>query len=571
MAYVVTQSCCVDASCTLACPVNCIHPAPGEPGFGETEMVFIDADSCVGCGACVTACPAGAIRPDTRLDELEQPFVSMAADFYETFGRERPPLLPVPAQRRLTGPGPFRVAVVGAGPAGMYVADELLKHPEVSVDVFDRLPTPYGLVRGGVAPDHQATRGVEKLFRAVEEQPGFDYRLNVEVGRDVSHDELAAHHDAVVYAIGASADRRLGIDGEDLRGSLPATEVVGWYNAHPDNASLEVPLQSSRAVVIGNGNVALDVARVLTTPVEELARTDISDHALTALRESHVDEVVLVGRRSPEAAAFTMPELIGLSGRATNVRLEGVEPGDLDDPRGRLLAELAERPHLAGRPTITFRFRSMPLEILGEDGSVAGVRLARTDLADGKVSATDEVEELATSLVVRAVGHRVGALPAGLADDSLSHERGRVRPGVYVAGWLKRGPSGFIGTNKTCAEETVAVLLDDLEVSAVTPRPRSEFDELLARRTTVVDRAGWRRIDEEERRRGVDRGANRSRMSDTSEMVAVASQAGRRPDNLRAVDAPARTGGPWLSKTPRRRRSTDARRAGRSTTARDAS
>lgn len=279
MAYVVTQSCCADASCVVACPVNCIHPAPGEPGFGTTEMVYVDAAACVGCGACATACPVSAMVPDAALTTRQLPFLDLNASYYDAFPHaDRTPVALVPQQRRLTRPGPFRVAVVGAGPAGLYTADELLKHPEVDgVDVYDRLRTPYGLVRHGVAPDHASTKLVTRLFEAIERQPRFRYFLGVDVGAPgdadrVTLDDLRAHYDAVVYAVGASADRALDIPGEELAGSLPATALVGWYNGHPEQQDLDVPLTHERAVVVGNGNVALDVARILARPLDVLER-----------------------------------------------------------------------------------------------------------------------------------------------------------------------------------------------------------------------------------------------------------------------------------------------------------
>ena len=240
-------------------------------------MLYVDARSCVDCGACLTACPVDAIQPHTSLTPQQEPFVALNAEYYDAFPHtDRTPLALVPRQRRLTRRGPFRFAVVGSGPAGMYVADELLRHPEVTVDVIDRLPTPYGLVRAGVAPDHQATKQVTTLFEAIEREPGFDYLLGVEVGRDVTHDELACHYDGIVYAVGAANDRRLGIPGEDLPGSISATDLVGWYNGHPDKQDLRVPLHHERVVVVGNGNVALDVARILTTDPDDLATTDIA-------------------------------------------------------------------------------------------------------------------------------------------------------------------------------------------------------------------------------------------------------------------------------------------------------
>ena len=522
MAYVVTRSCCADASCVVACPVNCIHPAPGEPGFAEAEMLYIDEKSCVGCGACVTACPVGAIVPDTVLSDDQQPFVALAAEYYDVFPHaDRAPLAPVPAQRRLVRPGPFRVAVVGAGPAGLYAADELLTHPEVSVDVYDRLPTPHGLVRAGVAPDHPDTRAVERLFRAVEDHERFRYFLNVSVGSGLTLEDLEAQYDAVLYAVGAASDRRLGIPGEELAGSVSATALVGWYNGHPDHAALHVPLGHERAVVIGTGNVALDVARVLTSDPAALERTDMAALPWAALSRSRVREVVVLGRRGAEHAAFTTPELIALVGRDDlDVRLEGAPPvGDTE--RDRVLRALADRPAAAGLPRIVLRFDSVPVQVLGDEVAT-GVRLA-----DGS--------EVEAGLVVRAVGYHgepVADLPYDAETGCVPHDRGRVRPGVYVAGWVKRGPSGFIGTNKTCAQETVAVLLDDLD-AGVLPAPVGTRESIEAvvrgRCPDVVDLAGWRAIDAEERRRGAARGRPRAKIVDVEEMVRVARSVARAP------------------------------------------
>ena len=373
----------------------------------------------------MTACPVGAIVPDHVLTDEQQPFVALAAEYYDAFPHaDRTPVALVPRQRRLKARGPFRVAVVGAGPAGMYAADELLKHPEVSVDVLDRLDLPHGLVRYGVAQDHPKTREVARLFEVMERQPGFRYRLGVEVGRDVSHDELAEEYDAVVYATGSSADRRLDIPGAELPGVLGGTALATWSNGHPELRDLQLPaaVAGGRAVVIGAGNVALDLARLLTDPRVGAA------------------EVVVLGRRGPEVAAFTTPELIGLAGLSdVDVLLDGAAPAGAG-VRARLLAELSRRTPRPGRPRIVLRFHAPVAEVLGTDRAT-GVRLA-----DGGTIAAD--------LVVGAIGHEWSPL---------AHDRGRVRPGVYVVGWAKRGPTGFIGTNKSCAEETVSALLDDLD------------------------------------------------------------------------------------------------------------
>lgn len=481
MPYVVTQSCCADASCVVACPVNCIHPAPGEPGFATAEMLYVDPKSCVDCGACATACPADAIVPLASLTEQQQPFVALNAEYYDAFAHaDRAPVAVVPPQRRLRAAGPFRVAVVGAGPAGLYAADELLRHPEISVDVYDRLPTPYGLVRAGVAPDHQQTKQVEQLFAAIERQPGFRYFLNVDVGRDVKLADLSARYQGVVYAVGAASDRPLGIEGEHLPGSLSATELVGWYNGHPERQDLDVGLESlpsGRVVVVGNGNVALDVARILTIDPASLEHTAVAALPWAALCRSEVREVVVLGRRGPAQAAFTVPELVGLAGlRDVDVLVETDGPIQGTDTRSRLISELARRRARPGRRRIVLRFLTSPLRILGDDadgsdGRVCGIEVVRNRLdpdAAGILRAvsTGETEVLEAGLVLRAVGYHgrpVTGLPYDETTGTVPHQGGRVRPGVYVAGWVKRGPTGFIGTNKTCAQETVDRILDDLD------------------------------------------------------------------------------------------------------------
>ncbi|MGW4704576.1 FAD-dependent oxidoreductase, partial [Streptomyces sp. NPDC004285] len=414
MPYVVTRSCCADASCVLACPVNCIHPAPGEPGFGQTEMLYVDPRTCVDCGACTSACPVDALKPHTGLTEAELPFLALNRAYYESHPHEdRTPMAVLPPQRRIPA-GELRVAVVGAGPAGLFAADELLRHPGVTVTVHDRLPTPYGLARAGVAPDHQDTKRVARLFRDVESQPGFSYRLNTEIGRDLRHEDLVRDFHAVVYAVGAATDRRLGIAGEDLPGSASATDFVAWYNGHPDHGTDHYPLDGERAVVIGNGNVALDVARILTADPDALARTDISDRALAALRAGRVREVVVLGRRGPAEAAFTLPELLALAaldgvdvlveGRAEDLSAEATE-------RTAVLAELAARTPVPGRRRIVLRFHTRPTEILGGD-RVTGLAVEGTGPRAGEGAGTIEA-----SLVLRAIGYRARPVP-GLPFDA---------------------------------------------------------------------------------------------------------------------------------------------------------
>lgn len=513
MPYVVTQSCCSDASCVYACPVNCIHPTPDEPDFRTADMLYVDPAACVDCGACASACPVDAITSSKKLTAEQQPFIEINADFYRQ-ARPRPLLAPPVAAPAIdtTERGPLRVAVVGSGPSAMYAADELLTRPEVQVTVFDRLPAPYGLARYGVAPDHTKTRRVADLFDVMSRQPGFGSYFDIEVGKHISHEELLAYHHAVVYAVGASTDRKLGIPGEGLAGNVSATDFVAWYNGHPDHQHHEFDLSRHRVVIVGNGNVALDVARILTTDPEELAGTDISPVALEALRRSAVREVVVLGRRGPAESAFTVPEFVGLLGSDVDIVVDGELPpvaADLPyqvEQKLKLLHGVADRP-VGQRRRIVFRYRSAPSRILGPD-TVTGIEVDRTELvtgADGRVSAvaTGDLDLLETGLVLTSVGYR-GVPTPGLPFDEqrgvipnqagrvLEGPEGAVFPGTYVTGWIKRGPTGFIGTNKSCAQETVQQLADDFNAGRL-PGPAGSaaaFDRLLRTRRPQVRAAG---------------------------------------------------------------------------------
>jgi ferredoxin--NADP+ reductase len=511
MPHVVTQPCCADASCVLACPVNCIHPAPGEPGFGTAEMVYIDANECVDCGACITACPVGAIKPGDKLEATEFRFLDLSNDYFAA--NPHPDRTPLALVDKPSGPPHnLRVAIVGAGPAGLYAADELLKQPGVTVDVYDRLLTPHGLVRAGVAPDHPHTKLMQDLFREIESEQGFAYHLGVEVGRDVTHAELAASHHAVIYAVGAATDRALGIPGEGLGGSVSATEFVAWYNGHPDQAGRSFDLTGDRAVIIGNGNVALDVARILTQDPAQLESTDISDAALSALKSDNIRDVVVLGRRGPAEAAFTLPELIGLARHDDiDVVVDGVvdEPGSVRSDKTALLAELQARPLRPGHRRITFRFHAGPTEIVGDETG----RVVRIETAAGPID---------TNLVIRAIGYRAHPVPDLPFDDEravVPNNRGRVEPGVYVTGWIKRGPNGFIGTNKTDSEETIRALLDDAQAGLLS-EPTAEPPA-----TESLDRDGWLRIDEAERQTGAVSGRPRVKFLDADAL----ENASRRP------------------------------------------
>ncbi|HZT53363.1 MAG TPA: FAD-dependent oxidoreductase, partial [Gaiellaceae bacterium] len=349
----------------------------------------------------------------------------------------------------------MRVAVVGSGPAGFYAAGALLAaEPPVEVDMFERLPTPWGLVRLGVAPDHPKLKTVSRAFERIAEQPGFRFLGNVEVGRDLHHADLVRLYDAVVYAVGAQTDRRLGIPGEDLPGSWAATEFVAWYNGHPDYQQLSFDLDVERAVVIGNGNVALDVARMLALTHAELAPTDATDAAIEAIAASSLREIVVVGRRGPAQASFTTPELqemgelAGADVVVDPAELEGAQPRDTNAERNlAVLREFAARP-VQGRPRrVVFRFYRSPVAVLGAE-RVEGVELVRNVLDEhGRAVPTGERELLECGLVFRSVGYRGVALPGVPFDPrsgTIPNEGGRVAPGVYCAGWIKRGPTGVI-------------------------------------------------------------------------------------------------------------------------------
>ncbi|HKC78333.1 MAG TPA: FAD-dependent oxidoreductase [Gaiellaceae bacterium] len=421
----------------------------------------------------------------------------------------------------------MRVAVVGSGPAGFYAAGALLSaDPPAEVDMFDRLPTPWGLVRLGVAPDHPKLKSVSRAFERIAEQPGFRFLGNVEFGRDIQHADLVRLYDAVIYAVGAQTDRGLGIPGEDLPGSWAATEFVAWYNGHPDYQGIDFDLSVERAVVIGNGNVALDIARMLALTHDELAPTDATDESIAAIESSGIREIVVVGRRGPAQAAFTTPELqeMGELAGADVV----VDPADLDgvEPKGTnaernvaVLRELAAR-EPEGKPRrVVFRFFESPVAILGEE-RVEGIELVRNELdANERAVPTEERETLPCGLVFRSVGYRGVELP-GVPFDARSgtipNEAGRVEPGVYCAGWIKRGPTGVIGTNKKDAAETVELLLADAAAGRLEPKPDASaeaVDTLLAERgVRVVEYDGWTSIDELERAAGDKAGRPRVKL-----------------------------------------------------------
>jgi ferredoxin/flavodoxin---NADP+ reductase len=449
---------------------------------------------------------------------------------------------------------PVRVAVVGSGPAGFYAAAALLASddPRVEVDMIERLPTPWGLVRLGVAPDHPNLKAVSRAYERIAKQPGFRFLGNVQVGGVLQHSELVQLYDGVVYAFGAETDRRLGIPGEDLPGSWAATELVAWYNGHPDFQHLSFDLSGERAVVIGNGNVALDVARMLSLARDELAPTDATDASIDAILGSGIREVVVLGRRGPVQAPWTAPELQEM-GELAGAEIV-VDPAELElDPASQ--AELAQagpivrrnieilRDFAAREPTgkhrrIQLRFRASPVAILGE-GRVEAVEVARNELVPDergglRAVQTEDREVIPCSLVFRSIGYRGVGLPEVPFDDergTIPNREGRVvengqpLPGVYCAGWIKRGPTGVIGTNKKDATETVKLLLEDARAGRLpntSASPESVLAVLQARGVEVVAYGGWEAIDALEKGRGEPHGRPRIKLCSWDELLEAA-------------------------------------------------
>jgi ferredoxin--NADP+ reductase len=441
---------------------------------------------------------------------------------------------------RVSSPANLRVAVVGSGPAGFYAASTLLAADlDVDVDLIERLPTPWGLVRLGVAPDHPNIKAVSRAFERTAAQPGFRFFGNVEVGRDITHAELRGLYDAVVYSVGAQADRRLGIPGEDLPGSWAATEFVAWYNGHPDFQELEFDLSHERAVVIGNGNVALDVARMLALTPEELAPTDTTDAAIEAINGAGIREILVVGRRGPVQAAWT-PVEVGELGELAGADIV-VDPAQLELDEASAAELEAAAPtvkrsveHLReyasrapeGKPRrIVLRFLASPVAILG-DGEVEGIELVRNELLHGRAVATDERKTVSCGIVFRSVGYRGVALPGLPFDDgsgTIPNEGGRVEPGLYAAGWIKRGPSGVIGTNKKDATETIALLVEDAQAGKLPPRGEGTLEDLLSERgVDAILYAGWEAIDRAERGAGEPHGRPRIKLATWDDLLAAA-------------------------------------------------
>ncbi|RZL84754.1 MAG: 4Fe-4S dicluster domain-containing protein [Rhodococcus sp. (in: high G+C Gram-positive bacteria)] len=551
MAYVVTQPCCNEATCIPACPVDCIHPTPSEREHMGTSMLYIDPATCIDCGACADVCPVDAIVPVEDLSPENERFADLNAAYFE----DKPLVaasevvesrVEVVAER-----GPLRVAIVGSGPAGCYAAEELASRRELDVEVtlFERLPTPWGLVRAGVAPDHARTKGIGGSFQRTVSRKGVQLYLNVEVGTHITHDELLQHHHAILYATGASSARRLNIPGEDLPGSDAGRNFVLWYNGHPDYADLDFDLSCESAIVIGNGNVALDIARILTSDVSRLLSTDIADHALEALAASRIRNVSVVGRRGPSGAAFSTAELIGL-GNLPGVNVY-VDPDELDADgsrdtqgaegrlRSAILADYANRTRDEHARDLELRFFRSPVEVLGTD-RVCGIRLGINHLVDtdGRptLAPTGEFEDVDCGLVLRSTGFRgrpVNGIPFDETEGTLLNREGRVIdadtgkaiPGMYTAGWIKRGSTGVIGTNRGCAKQTVSLLLAD-HAAGKLPNPTRTLEDLAelihSRQPRRIDLKGWKTIDAHERQVGRERGRPRVKLTRISEMLDIA-------------------------------------------------
>lgn len=446
---------------------------------------------------------------------------------------------------------PIRVAVVGAGPAGFYTTIALLQDAKhhILVDMFERLPVPYGLVRHGVAPDHLSIKNVTQKYAVIFNSGKVRLFGNVEYGKDLTHAEMKAHYDAIAYTVGAQTDRRLGVNGEDLEGSMSATEFVAWYNGHPDFANLKVHLETEHVAVIGMGNVALDVARLLAKSGEELHPTDMATHAVHALRESHVAHIHIIGRRGPAQAKWTTPELKEMGELAEADVL--VNPDDLildetsqaelasDKMAAKqfgILQQFSQKEASGKKKTVHFHFLKSPIEILGEDGKVVGLTLVQNKLEGGKLRATDATETLPASMILRSVGYVGVALPDVPFDHAngvIPNQKGRIQeqgtivPFEYVSGWIKRGATGVIGTNKADGYETAACMLEDLATHTFSEAPKPDIQDLLhAKDIHYVSYEGWEKINNLELTTGATQNRPRVKVVHAHEMVHIAKKDG---------------------------------------------
>lgn len=451
---------------------------------------------------------------------------------------------------------PLRVAIIGAGPAAFYAAEALFKQTNLNctIDMFNRFPTPFGLVREGVAPDHESIKSVTRIYDKIATNPKFRYFGNVTFGKDVTLEDLLPLYDQFIYGVGAQSDRKMGIPGEDLEGSYPATIFVGWYNCHPNYAELNFDLSCERVAVVGNGNVAMDVARILLAPVEELEKTDIADHALEALRNSQVKEVVILGRRGPAQAAFTTPELkefgelhgVDVVVDANALTLDEASQSVLATDKTAtknvdLLRKYAANTEYTQPRRVQFRFLASPTEVIGENGKVTALKIEKNALtvkSDGSLAAkgTGEYETLDVGLVFRSVGYRgvpLAGVPFNESTGTISNLEGRVTrqgtgevvPGQYVVGWAKRGPSGIIGTNKPDSVATVNKMVEDAEtlpgIADENRDPEKVVELLKSRDIEFITYTQWELINKAEIARGAPQGRSRVKFTRVDDMMNV--------------------------------------------------
>jgi len=553
MTFVITQSCCSDATCVLECPVDCIRPTPGDPEFVNAEMLYIDPDSCIDCGACQEACPVSAVYPEEAVPDHLRHFIEFNAGYFLRHPLEPSAGVLTKPEKPKAGRGQLTVAIVGSGPAAAYLAEDLLQRGNVKINMIEKLPTPWGLLRSGVAPDHLETKDLSSAFERAFKNDAFEYFLNVEVGRDIAVSDLVASHHAVVLATGAADPAIWQVPGAHLDGVHPATEFVGWYNGHPDGANLEFDLSCERVVIIGNGNVALDVARILLLGPDDLKRSDIAEHARAELEDSRVKEVVVVGRRGPLQAAYTAGEFTALSSlpgvevvvdpnevaldAASRAHLEGPGATYSDELKVRLAQEASERELAACGRRLSFRYLAEPTRVYGGT-RVEGVEFRRNDLVDddGQIVAIPGespgfVE--AAGLVLTSIGYRgraIHGVPFDEVSGRIPTTSGRITDlagdpvaGLYAAGWAKRGASGGIGAGRADAHETAAAIVADFN-QGLLPSNDGDLGSALARcGVKAVSDAGWRAIDDFEKSAGIQAGRPRIKIVDVNSMLEVAS------------------------------------------------
>ncbi|MFD1217623.1 molybdopterin-dependent oxidoreductase [Microbulbifer celer] len=555
MAYVVTEAC-INHKHT-----NCVDVCPVDAFRAGDAMLYIDPDTCIDCNACLTECPERAIHPQSSVPEDQRHYIALNAER----ARVLPPIRESVFQAAATSAQSAlsaRFAVVGAGPSGFYTAEAILKNmPAAQVDIFERLPTPFGLVRYGVAPDHPRIKSISASFERIAENPQVRFFGNVAIGRDISVAELSTLYHGVVYATGGSQSRPLSIPGADLGNIFGSSEFVGWYNGHPDNQSLSPDFTAERAAVIGIGNVALDIARMLVLPHTELAQTDIADPALLALRDSNIKEVCLLARRGVLQAAFTpkeLEQLIALEGldliiNPQDLELDPVSEAEMAKPEFSearqnlaLLRKVAERPlsNSADTKRIRFLFLTSP-ESIEEEGGTKKLHTVRNCLQSGddgrvRATATPDRSALDVGLVINATGYQgmpIDGLPFDQQRGVISNKDARIEDAciegsriegdgkqAYVAGWIKRGASGVIGSNKQCAADTVTRMLADLP-----PSPESidgDVEQLFARKQVEAIRySDWQLLDQHEQSQGARQGRPRCKETSIERMLQVIREA----------------------------------------------